>query len=254
MSAENLRIAQLYPVELGVTGDVGNVRALQARWERSGDGRTAEHVPVGRGDALPDDVDLVIVGNGPLSAMRLVIDDLRGRTDGLTALVVAGTPLVAVGGGAELLSRGVTSTDGEALEGVGLFDFRVARTGTRRVGYVVADTEHGKLVGFEDHASEWTLGGDVEVYGMLAAGSGSFPRGAGRGETVRRGAAYASNVQGPVLPLNPQLTNALLAIAARRRGWSFAPGMGAAELDRLADGAREAILSRAGKVFNSIGL
>jgi len=252
MSEQNLRIAQLYPVELGVTGDLGNVSALQVRWERSGDGRTVEHLRVGRGDALPADVDVVVVGNGPLSAMRLVADDLGAKSAALETLVAAGTPLIAVGGGAELLSRGVTPVDGDALEGIGIFDFAVERTHTRRVGYVVADTEHGRLVGFEDHASEWTLGAGVEAYGALTAGSGSFARGEGRGETVRRASAYASNVQGPALPLNPQLTNALLATAAERRGLVFEPG--SPDLDRLADGAREAILQRAGKVFNSIGL
>lgn len=254
MSAESLRIAQLYPVELGITGDRGNVSALQARWERSGEGRTAERVPVGRGDELPDDVDIVIVGNGPLSAMRLVADDIRARAQSLEALIAAGTPLLAVGGGAELLSGGVVPIEGDRLVGLGLFPFRVERTNTRRVGYVVADTEHGTLVGFEDHASEWTLGADAQAYGRLTAGSGSFPLGEGRGETVRRGAAYATNVQGPVLPLNPQLTDALLQVAVERRGLEFAPGTGAVELDRLATGAREAILARAGKVFNSIGL
>lgn len=254
MSAENLRIAQLYPVELGVTGDRGNVGALQARWERPGAGRTSEHVVVGRGDTLPDDVDIIVIGNGPLSAMRLVADDLRARSERLEALIAAGAPLLAVGGGAELLSDGVAPLEGERLPGLGLFPFRVDRTHERRVGYVVADASHGRLVGFEDHASEWTLSDDAEAYGTLTAGSGSFALGSGRGETVRRGAAYASNVQGPALPLNPQLTNTLLAAAAERRGLEFAPGAGAAELDRLAEGAREAILARAGKVFNSIGL
>ena len=249
---EPLRIAQLYPDELGITGDRGNVLALQARWERAGG--IAEHVFVGPGDRIPGDADVVVIGNGPLSAMRLVLPDLRERAAELETLVVAGAPLLAVGGGAELLGEGVETLDGETLAGVGVFPIRVRRVRDRRVGYVVADTAHGRLIGFEDHASEWVLGDGATPYGTLTAGKGSFVQGQGRGEGVRRGDAYATNVQGPVLPLNPQLTDVLLAAAAARRGVDYRTGDAHAGIDRLAAGAREAILTKAGKAFNSMGV
>lgn len=250
--SEPLRIAQLYPDELGITGDRGNVLALQARWERGGG--VTEHVLVGRGDAIPADADVVVIGNGPLSAMRLVLPDLREKAAELEALVAQGTPLLAVGGGAELLGESVETLDGEVFDGVGLFPITVRRVRDRRVGYVVADTPHGRLVGFEDHASEWSLVYGATPYGALTAGKGSFARDEGRGEGVRRGDAYATNVQGPALPLNPQLTDALLSAAARRRGAEYRTGEAHAEIDLLAEGAREAILARAGKVFNSMGV
>ncbi|WP_194411581.1 type 1 glutamine amidotransferase [Microbacterium cremeum] len=250
--SQTLRIAQLYADELGVTGDRGNVLALQARWERFGG--DAVRVLVGRGDEIPADTDIVVIGNGPLSAMRLVLSDLREKAGSLETLVAQGAPLLAVGGGAELLGESVETLEGETLTGVGLFPFRVHRVRDRRVGYVVADTEHGRLVGFEDHASDWTLGDGAVEYGVVTAGKGSFARTQGRGEGVRRGDAYALNVQGPVLPLNPQLTDVLLSAAASRRGVEYRTGEAHAEIDRLAAGAREAILARAGKVFNSMGV
>lgn len=250
--SEPLRIAQLYPDELGVTGDRGNVLALQARWERAGG--VAEHVLVRRDDAIPPDADVVVIGNGPLSAMRLALPDLREKVAELEALIVQGAPLLAVGGGAELLGESIETLDGEVLDGVGLFPIRVRRVRDRRVGYIVADTADGRLVGFEDHASEWSLIDGATPYGALTAGKGSFALGQGRGEGVRRDDAYATNVQGPALPLNPQLTDALLSAVARRRGFEFRTGGAHAEIDRLAEGAREAILARAGKVFNSMGV
>lgn len=249
---EPLRIAQLYPDELGITGDRGNVLALQARWERAGG--VIEHVLVARGEAIPGDADVVVIGNGPLSAMRLVLPDLREKAAELEALVAAGTPLLAVGGGAELLGDGVETLDGEKLDGVGVFPIRVRRVRERRVGYVVADASHGRLVGFEDHASEWVLADGAVPYGIVTAGKGSFAHGQGRGEGVTRGNAYATNVQGPALPLNPQLTDALLVAAAARRGGDYRTGDAHAGIDRLAAGARDAIVTRAGKVFNSMGV
>lgn len=247
-----LRIAQLYPEELGITGDRGNVLALQARWERAGG--VTEHVPVGRGAAIPQDADIVVIGNGPLSAMRLVLPDLRAKALDLQAVLDAGVPLLAVGGGAELLGEGVETLDGETISGLGVFPIRVRRVRDRRVGYVVADTSHGRLIGFEDHASEWVLADGADLYGTVTAGKGSLAHGQGRGEGVRRGDAYATNVQGPALPLNPDLTDALLVAAATRRGVDYRAGDAHAEIDRLAAGAREAILARAGKVFNSMGV
>ncbi|MDQ4212692.1 glutamine amidotransferase [Microbacterium capsulatum] len=239
-----VKIVQLYPQELGVTGDRGNVRALETRLERAG--IPVEVVHVGIGDATPADADVVILGNGPLSAMRIVADDLRARRDELSAAIDAGVAVLAVGAGAELLSDGVALLDGEVLDGLGILPLRVERTRERRVGYVIADTVHGRLIGFEDHASEWALGEGAEVYGTVVAGKGSFPRGAGSGETIRVRNVFATNVQGPVLPLNPQLSDEILRIAAERRGHSYRAGAEHDALNALAAGARKAIEDRVG--------
>jgi CobQ-like glutamine amidotransferase family enzyme len=253
---ETVRIVQLYPVELGITGDRGNVRALQVRLERAG--VPVDVVHVGIGDPLPSDPDILVFGNGPLSAMRLVADDLRARASELEAFVAAGGSLFSIGASAELLSEGVDLLDGEKLEGLGLFPFRVARTRERNVGYIIADTADGRVIGFEDHASRWTLGADAVPYGAVVAGKGSFARtGAaeGAGEIVRRGAAYASNVQGPALPLNPQWADAILAAATARRGVDWSTGEAHAHLNEYADGARAAIEHLIhSKDFRTIGL
>lgn len=258
---DTVRIVQLYPVELGITGDRGNVRALQVRLERGG--VPVEVVRVGIGEAIPADADILVFGNGPLSAMRVVADDLRARAADLEAFVASGRSLFSIGASAELLSEGVDLLDGSTLEGLGLFPFRVARTRERNVGYIIADTAHGRVIGFEDHASRWTLGADAEPYGAVVAGKGSFARaggadadtGEGRGEIVRRGEAYASNVQGPALPLNPQWTDAILTAVTARRGIEWALGQAHSRLDEYAEGARSTIEHLIhSKDFRTIGL
>lgn len=236
---DGLHIVQLYPGELGVTGDRGNVRALQLRLQRADVAVRVTHV--GRGQALPDDIDILVVGNGPLSALRGVYDDAMSRAERVEAAVAEGVPVLAIGGGAELLGHGVDVLEGENVPGLGVFDIHVARTHTRRVGYVCAQTDHGTLMGFEDHASEWTLGDGVTGYGRITAGQGSWTRDGVRGEGVTRNNAYALNVQGPVLPLNPALTDAILTVAAARRGIPYTTGERHRPLDDLAEGARSAI-------------
>jgi len=250
---DTVRIVQLYPVELGITGDRGNVRALQVRLERAG--VPVEVVHVGVGEPLPADADILVLGNGPLSAMRIVADDLRSRAAELEAFVESGRSLFSIGASAELLSEGVDLLDGEKLEGLGLFPFRVARTRERNVGYIIADTPEGRVIGFEDHASRWTLGSDAVAVGEVVEGKGSFALGDRAGEIVRRGEAYASNVQGPALPLNPRWTDAILGATTARRGISWEIGTAHAKLDEYADGARAAIEHLVhSKDFRTIGL
>ena len=248
-----IRIVQLYPDLLGVTGDRGNVEVLAARASLAG--HDSEVLVVGRGDSAPDSVDVIVIGNGPLSALRVVGDDLHGRRDWLAAQLAAGAVVLAVGGGAELLSAGIGLLDGTSLLGLGLLPARVARTRQRRVGYVVADTVDGRLVGFEDHASEWTLSADADRavrYGRVIAGNGGFPDGH---ETIAVDGLYATNVQGPVLPLNPSLADALLRRAFARHGVEYAPGVAHRAVDVHAEAARAEIERLAvSKRFNAIQL
>lgn len=251
--SESVRIVQLYPAELGITGDRGNARALQTRLERSGVSVDVQRV--GMGEALPAEYDVLVLGNGPLSAMRSVVPDLRARASRIEAFIDAGGSLLAVGGSAELLSAGVDPLEGDPVEGLGLFPFRVTRTRERKVGYILVDTADGRVVGFEDHASQWNLSDGALPYGTVTAGRGSFTHAGARGEIVRRGNAFATNVQGPVLPLNPGWTDAILRTVTERRGIDWEPGDANARLDEYAEGARGAIEQLVhGKDFNSIGL
>ncbi|GAA3947491.1 glutamine amidotransferase [Microbacterium soli] len=254
-----ITIAQLYPDLLGVTGDRGNVRALEARLELADVNRVTHRIAVG--EELPDEVDILVIGNGPLSAMRAVHADLTARADRIRSHVEDGGALLAVGGGAELLSRGVTTLDGERLDGLGVLDATVARTRTRKVGYIIADTEIGRVIGFEDHASEWTLADHALGYGRVAFGQGGFALPAEadghpvRGEMLRVGNAFATTIQGPVLPLNPGLTREILTAVCARRGTDVDLTAGAETLDAYAAGARTAIEALVhGKGFNTIQL
>lgn len=251
--SETVRIVQLYPEQLGVTGDRGNVRALTVRAERAG--VDVDVVRVGPGQQLPADVDVIVIGNGPLSAIRAIGDDLRRHGDRLSAHVEEGGVMLSVGGSAELLSDGIDTLDGETISGLGLFPFHVVRTRERKVGYILVDTAVGRLAGFEDHASKWRLEDDADVFGTVAEGRGSFTRDGVKGELVRVGNVFATNVQGPLLPLNPHLTDHLLGLAAARRGIEYVTGERHAPLDEHADRARRTIERLVdGKDFSSIGL
>ena len=159
-------LLQLYPDELGVAGDRGNVMALTARLERAG--IDVSVVRYGVGDELPAAPDLVIVGSGPVSAIRNIHSDLCTHADALKSLAANGVPFFAYGAGAELLGTGVTLTDGSTLEGIGIFPFSTTRIAEHRVGYALVDSAVGQLVGFVDNASLWHVERGATTLGALA--------------------------------------------------------------------------------------
>ncbi|MET0813302.1 MAG: glutamine amidotransferase [Microbacterium sp.] len=242
-----LRIVQLYPDLLGVTGDRGNVDVLATRARLAGHDVVVE--TVGIGDASPAEADIIVIGNGPLSAVRAVRDDLAERSAWLTAKRAGGASILAVGGGAELLTEGIALLDGTGIAGIGMLPARVTRTRTRKVGYVVADAVDGRLVGFEDHASDWSVDDDAARYGRVIAGVGAITGGF---ETVAVDGVWATNVQGPALPLNPQLADAILRHAV---GDAYVTTAAHDEIDAHARAARAEIERlAASKHFTAIEL
>src|SRR5690606_12460049 len=126
-----------------------------------------------RGYDFPDEADFVVVGSGPLSAMRNIYDDLARRASVVSSLADAGVPIFAYGSGAELLGREIQLLDGSVITGLGLLPFRAVRIRQRSVAYVISDTAAGRLVGFEDHASRWELDTADDAFGKLVVGGGN---------------------------------------------------------------------------------
>ena len=252
-----LTIVQLYPDELGVAGDRGNVMALTARLTHAGHSVTVIAHEVG--STLPTNVDLVIVGNGPLSAMRNIHADLLANGDRLRALRASGVAVFAYGSGAELLGHSITLADGTSLEGLAVLPFRATRVSRRAVGYVIVNSLFGQIVGFEDNASRWTLDAGAKPLGVLEAGSGN---GDGSVEgvldtgtigTAASGTvAIGTQVGGPALPLNPLLTDAIIASIGKRRGFTVTNSERDEKIEHYATRARDVIIARAKHVFSRI--
>ena len=257
-----LTIVQLYPDELGVAGDRGNVMALTARLAHAGHSVTVISHEVG--SQLPADVDLVIVGNGPLSAMRNIHADLLANGDRLRALRASGAAVFAYGSGAELLGHSITLADGTSLEGLAVLPFRATRISTRAVGYVIVDSPFGQIVGFEDNASRWTLDAGAKPLGVLEAGSGNgegsvegvLDTGTGgsvaSGTVVSGTVAIGTQVGGPALPLNPLLIDAIIASIGMRRGFTVINSERDEKIEYYATRARDVIIAHAKHVFSRI--
>lgn len=242
-------IVQLYPDELGVAGDRGNTLALAKRLTDAGFDH--ELVGIHRDVALPDSADLVLVGGGPLAAMRAVHADLMMRAQTLRDWAGDGVVFFAYGSGAELLGRTITTVAGDVIEGVGIFPFTSRRVAKRNVGYVVADIDGTQVVGFEDNASEWTPEPESTPFARVTMSSAVTSFDGSVREGVRVGASVATLLGGPLLPLNPAIAFELIVAAAARRGIKVGrPAEG--DLDRYAERARAVMVENAAHVFSRI--
>lgn len=244
-----LSLLQLYPEQLGVSGDGGNVVALAERARRAGlDVELVEHRP---GDALPVGADLVLIGSGPLSTLRSIQADALRFRDLLADWADSGVPVIAIGGGMELLSHGI-SGEGADLEGLGFFEASAHRGAQRRAGYFRVETPYSgpslTLFGFEDHATRLELAAGASAFGTVVTGGGN-----GDGsEGVARGSSFGTQLKGPVLPLNPVLADRILSTAVSRIGGHYATGEPHATLDEYAKQSRLVIEKNLERAFKAM--
>lgn len=264
--ATGIVIAHLYPRELGINGDVGNVRVLRRR--AAARGIDVRVIDVGRGDALPAETDLVHVGAGPLSAIETVHADAMRHADALVRLRDAGSPILAISGGWQLLGRSITTEDGRELAGLGVFPTRAQRGALQAADETVLSTPTGTVAGYVNHNAVTTLEDGAEPLGRVVAGYGNLAGGTSSTglEGVVVGASIGTALHGTVLALNPAIADAMLSAAVRasamRRGADGTEAEAAAahatrrpsgddgawldRVDEFARRAREAIIGRTG--------
>ncbi|HET6673138.1 MAG TPA: cobyric acid synthase [Agromyces sp.] len=242
MSVDTLTIVALLPKLLNTNGDAQNAAVLAAR--ASWAGLDARVVGVDARQDLPERVDAIVVGTGSDSSLEASRSALLTMHDELRTWGTEGVPILAIGTGWELLSWGIESTDGGAIEGLGILPGRAVPRASRVTGdIVVASARFGTLVGFENHARDY-VGAEGSPLGRVRAGSGNG-RDSGQ-EGVVMGSVIGTHLHGPVLAKNPAFADALLGIAAERAGLEYTPGERARIVDGYASAARTAQLTAAG--------
>jgi CobQ-like glutamine amidotransferase family enzyme len=215
-----ITIVHLYPRDMNIYGDHGNVLTLLRRlhWH----GYRAEVVDYNQGDRFPAAPDILVGGGGQDSGQTRVEADLHKQAQRLTEYAEDGMPMLMVCGLYQLFGRFFRTADGTEIKGIGLLDLET-RAGKRRlVGNVVSSSsEFGDVIGFENHSGETFLGSGTRPLGRVPAGVGN------NGVDGTEGAQYrnviATYLHGSVLPKNPRLADHLLATAVRRKFGHFEP-------------------------------
>jgi lipid II isoglutaminyl synthase (glutamine-hydrolysing) len=234
-----LRLLSLYPEQMNIYADRGNILFLRRRCEWRGIG--FEHAASGPGEGFdPVAHDLVYIGGGQDRDQRLVAEDmLRTKRDAVAATVDDGAVVLAVCGGYQLLGHSYQLGE-ERIPGLGLVDLETVREpGPRLIGNVAIEADLGdgplEIAGFENHGGRTYLGPDTHPLGTVIHGHGNNGRD-GR-EGVRDRNLIGTYLHGPLLPKNARLADRLIALALARRS---GPEPELAPLDdRLEAGAHE---------------
>jgi CobQ-like glutamine amidotransferase family enzyme len=160
--------------------------------------------------------DLLLGGGGQDSGQGLILDDLHRIGPALRALVADGAPMLMICGLYQLFGHCFRTADGAVMNGLGVFDAETTAGPSRLIGNITIRTEYGLTVGYENHSGLTTLGDLRTAFGRVVVGAGNNGRDGTEG--ARTGNAFGSYLHGPILPKNPALADALLALAVGRRG------------------------------------
>ncbi len=223
-----LRVLALYPEQMNIYADRGNILFLQRRCEWRGVG--FRYAAAGPGEGFdPGGHDLIYIGGGQDRDQVLVAEDmLRTKRDAIASAVDDGVALLAVCGGYQLLGSSY-ELGGSSIPGLGIADLETVREpGPRLIGNVAIEARLDQrggggtevIAGFENHGGRTRLGADAEPLGRVLKGHGN--NGSDGLEGVRRLNMFGTYLHGPLLPKNVHLADRLIALALAR-GSSSAP-------------------------------
>ena len=220
-----LRLLALYPEQMNIYADRGNILFLERRCEWRGIG--FYYAASGPGEEFdPAGHDLIYIGGGQDRDQLLVAADMVAtKRDAIAAAIDDDAALLAVCGGYQLLGHSY-ELGGETIEGLGLADLRTVREpGPRLIGNVAIEVELGGsrrvLAGFENHGGRTYLGPEAEPLGRVLHGFGN--NGGDEYEGVRRRNMIGTYLHGPLLPKNAWLADLLIKLALARRDVSSPP-------------------------------
>jgi CobQ-like glutamine amidotransferase family enzyme len=229
-----LSIAHLYPEQMNIYGDRGNILTLvqRCRWR----GISVRVDPIKPGiDVDWTRYDLAFFGGGQDSGQALIADDfVRRHGPELRAAINDGLVLLAICGGYQLLGHYFLTHTGEKLPGIGALDLHTVGGDRRLIGNIVVQgagirdqgsgtwrseprplTPDSYLVGFENHSGRTYLGADVRPLGRVLRGFGNNGEDGTEGAVHRN--AHGCYMHGSLLPKNPHFADHLLRLALERR-------------------------------------
>lgn len=238
MSEKHITIVQLYPKDMNIYGDWGNVLVLKRRLEWHG--YTTRVIEYNPGDTFPDDVDIIVGGGGQDSGQDTVQKDLLSIGTTLKDYADNGTPMLMICGLYQMFGKFFKAQDGHIIEGIGLLDVETHAGPERLIGNIVTTNgEFGDIIGYENHSGQTFLGTNVKPFGRVIRGAGN------NGQDETEGARYRNVIgtylHGSILPKNPNIADFLIETAVIKKYGEFVPTV---IDDRFAELARSVALKR----------
>ncbi|VYT20564.1 Cobyric acid synthase [uncultured Blautia sp.] len=209
-----LTIGHLYPDLLNLYGDRGNIQCLMKRclWR----GIEAETIAFELDDKIDfSNLDIVLLGGGSDREQMLVCEKLKEIQKDFKEYVEQDGVVIAICGGYQLLGNYYKTEEG-IIEGLSLVDMYTEQGENRLIDNIVLQSElfDMPIVGFENHGGR-TFIGENKPLGKVLYGSGNDGKSGYEGVVYKN--VIGTYLHGPLLPKNPQLADALIFRALRKK-------------------------------------
>ncbi len=202
-------ITHLYPKEMSIYGDMGNILAMQHMLDKLGWQWKYQTVDIGQN--LPLKTDWYFMGGGQDADQILVSKDMNRKKYAISKQVENGVSMLAICGGYQMLGREFVTGDRESVPGIGILPVHTKAMDksikSRCIGNIIIKSSFLEcdLVGFENHSGQtyFTLT-TAEPLGVVKAGFGNNFDDKVEGCIYRN--VVGSYMHGSCLPKNPELT------------------------------------------------
>lgn len=209
-------IVHLYPNELNLYGDSGNILLVEYVLKLHGLSFCVNKVGVG--EKIPQNTDLILVGGGPDYLQEKIYEDFITRKNYLSNYFKSGKPSLFVCGSFQLLGNYYLDSTGKKIKGSGLFNFYTKspnNQNSRIVGNIAMRSTFAspkfstKVVGFENH------NGRTYIKNLKPFGSTVSKDYGNNTSDYTEGFIYKKTIgtylHGPLLVKNPHLLKYLLS-------------------------------------------
>lgn len=219
-SKKQLTILQLYPDDMNIYGDWGNVLVLKKRAEWHGyDVKIIDYNP---GDDFPTEFDLLVGGGGQDKGQQKIQADLQKIAPVLQQKVADNTPMLLVCGLYQLFGRFFKTRDGDVIQGIGIFNAETHAGPERLIGNTIIEhPTFGEIIGYENHSGQTFLDKGSTPLGNVILGAGN--NGQDETEGIIQNNAIGTYLHGSLLPKNPLLADFLIEQAAKNKFGEFNP-------------------------------
>lgn len=214
MEKPKLNILHLYPRDMNIYGDNGNVLTIQRRlkWR----GIESEIYAYNPGDEFPSDIDIIIGGGGQDSGQSIVSKDLIYIGPKLIQLAEGGTPMLAVCGLYQLFGKFFKTVNGDLLPGIGLLDIETYGGSERLIGNIITESViFGQIIGYENHSGLTYLGETIKPLGKVLKGAGNNLKDEYEGAMMNN--VIGTYMHGSLLPKNPRIADFLIQKALENK-------------------------------------
>lgn len=232
---KQISIAHLYPKEMNIYGDMGNIITLTQRLLARG--YEVEYKAIGLKDKELTPADIYFMGGGQDNDMFQVFEDLlNNKADFIKGEVEAGKVFLLICGAFQLFGRFFLDSSGRRIAGLGILPVETKAPGDqlqdRCLGNLLSEIEpeiarevkhayggslpSNTLVGFENHSGQ-TFFMDDSIVPLAKVITGKGNNTLDKVDGAKYKNVFGSYSHGSLLPKNPHLADYLLYLALQNK-------------------------------------